>query len=205
MPAAFEHDSELVTRWYDQRRLALLECKPNAGHFALAELQSILESQGRRFTLITQNVDRLHQAAGSTEVIELHGSLWQWQCTTCSTETDERGPTFERYPARCSCGGIKRPGVVWFGEMLPIEALHAADLASRSAEIFMSLGTSSAVYPAAGLIDTALQHGAMVLEVNPTKTEASLKVHWAIREASGRFMPKLVAGLKVSESQNRSR
>ena len=192
-PEAFARNPELVSRWYDERRCRVATCKPNAGHNALARMQAKVSAEGRRFTLITQNVDRLHQSAGSKDVIELHGSLWIWRCTDCGEETEERGPAFAVHPPRCHCGGRKRPGVVWFGEVLPAHALLQAQRASASATLFLSLGTSSVVYPAAGLIDLALQRGAQLLEVNPQPTAVSHRAHWSLRGNSGDVLPELFA------------
>jgi NAD-dependent deacetylase len=192
-PEAFTRDPVLVTKWYDERRCNVGKCSPNAGHVALAELQRIVRSQGKNFTVITQNVDRLHQAADSTDVIELHGTLWVWRCVVCGDEVEERGPAFTEFPPRCSCGGRRRPGVVWFGEELPGHALLQAQRASSSCRLFMSLGTSSVVYPAAGLIDLALQNGAKVLEVNPQETPMSSRAHWSIRGNTGEVLPRLIA------------
>ena len=197
-PQAYERDPGLVSRWYDQRRCDVGKCKPNAGHIALARLADFAESRGNTFTLVTQNVDRLHQSAGSRNVIELHGTLWVWRCMDCGTESEERGPAFTEYPPRCACGGKKRPGVVWFGEELPAAALLRAQRAAGSCKLFMSLGTSSIVYPAAGLIDTALANGAKVLEINPQKTPYSGKVHWSIAGKSGEILPELLVEAGIS-------
>jgi NAD-dependent deacetylase len=191
-PTAFERNPEIVARWYDERRCKVAACKPNAGHYALAKLEAKVTADGRRFTLITQNVDRLHQAAGSTDVVELHGTLWVWRCTDCGEESEERGSAFAVHPPRCNCGGMKRPGVVWFGEPLPAHALLRAERAAGSCELFLSLGTSGVVYPAAGLIDFAVRKGAMVLEVNPQETPASARVRWSIRGTGGTVLPRLV-------------
>jgi NAD-dependent deacetylase len=194
-PEAFARDPELVSRWYDQRRLDIAKCKPNPGHVALANLQHRSISQDRRFTLATQNVDRLHQSAGSTNVLELHGSLWVWRCTDCRAESEERGPAFPTYPPRCPCGGTRRPGVVWFGEELPKHELLQAQRAAGSCKLFMSLGTSSVVYPAAGLIDLALANNAQLLEINPQETPYSRRAHWSIRGATGEILPQLIASI----------
>jgi NAD-dependent deacetylase len=200
-PQAFERDPELVTRWYDERRRNVANCKPNPGHVALAELQHHTESRGGTFTLITQNVDRLHQAAGSTNVIELHGSLWLWRCTRCGEEREERAADapFATYPPRCeSCNGPRRPGVVWFGESLPGDAIDQAQKASANCDLFLSLGTSSVVYPAAGLIDVAVRNGAKILEINPQETPYSSRAHWSLRGKTGELLPALVAAAGVS-------
>jgi NAD-dependent deacetylase len=191
-PEAFARDPEMVSRWYDERRCNVAKCSPNAGHIALAELQKRTVSEGRTFTLITQNVDRLHQAAGSTDVIELHGSLWVWRCEICGKESEERGPGFKEYPILCDYGGQRRPGVVWFGEPLPWRALEAAERAAESCDLFMSMGTGSVVYPAAGLIDIALQKGSRLLEVNPRETPYSTRADWSIRGKSGDVLPRLL-------------
>jgi NAD-dependent deacetylase len=192
-PEAFARDPELVSRWYDERRCALANCRPNPGHVALAQLERILAHRGGTFSLVTQNVDRLHQAAGSRDVIELHGTLWVWRCMDCGTEFEERGPAFDTYPPRCSCGGLRRPGVVWFGEELPQQAIQYAQKGAAACDLFMSLGTSSVVYPAAGLVDLALRAGARVLEVNPEETPVSRRADWSIRGTSGDLLPRLIA------------
>jgi NAD-dependent deacetylase len=192
-PEAFARDPELVSRWYDERRCKVAQCRPNSGHLALARLQEITASKAKSFTLITQNVDRLHQAAGSTDVIELHGTLWVWRCMDCGQESEECGPAFDNYPPTCACGGFRRPGVVWFGEALPYPALAAAEKAARDCDFFISVGTSSVVYPAAGLIEQAIQAGAKVIEINPQDTPLSNQVDWPIRGSSGDVLPRLVA------------
>jgi NAD-dependent deacetylase len=191
-PEAFARDPELVSRWYDERRCNVAKCTPNAGHLALARLGSVFSSQGKKFTLITQNVDRLHQAAGSTDVIELHGTLWVWRCVDCGHETEERGPAFGIYPPCCSCGGRRRPGVVWFGEELPQHALLRAQRAAGSCSLFMSLGTSSVVFPAAGLMDLALRNSARLFEVNPQETPYTQRAHWSFPRKSGEVLPQLL-------------
>lgn len=198
-PEAFDRDPEMVSRWYDQRRCSIASCKPNAGHIALAELERRRGSDGS-FTLITQNVDRLHQAAGSRNVIELHGTLWVWRCLDCGKEAEERGPAFDSYPLFCPCGGMRRPGVVWFGEALPYSAMATAENALASCDLFMSIGTSSVVYPAAGLIEQAIGTKKKVLEVNPQATAFSDLVDWSIRGTSGEVLPDLVLAVFIGES-----
>jgi NAD-dependent deacetylase len=190
-PEAFTNDPETVTRWYDWRRGKCLAARPNPAHLALARLEEVLEARGREFALVTQNVDRLHQAAGSRRVIELHGTLWVWRCTVCSHESEDRSVPFAEYPTKCPCGGIRRPGVVWFGEALPQGALEAASAAAGSCDIFMSLGTSSVVYPAAGLAHVARARGARVLEVNAEPTPLSPLVTWSLRGMCGEILPVL--------------
>jgi NAD-dependent deacetylase len=125
-------------------------------------------------------------------VIELHGTLWIWRCMDCGTEAEERGPAFAEHPPRCPCGGCKRPGVVWFGEELPRHALLQSQRAAAACDCFLSLGTSSVVYPAAGLIDLALRNGAKLIEVNPQETPYSSRAHWSIRGRSAEVLPQLI-------------
>ena len=200
-PEAFARDPALVSRWYDERRCNVARCKPNAGHVALAELQRRVVAEGRTFTLITQNVDRLHQAAGSTDVIELHGTLWVWRCIRCGRESEERGPAFDTYPVNCACGAPKRPGVVWFGEELPAEAFRLAHDAASRADLFFSIGTSSVVYPAAGLIDVTLDNGARLIEVNTDDTPYTDRAHWALRGTSGEVLPRLLEALRADSGE----
>jgi NAD-dependent deacetylase len=190
---AFDRDPELVSRWYDERRCTIAKCVPNPGHVSLAALQRHTLARNAEFTLITQNIDRLHQAAGSNDVIELHGSIWIWRCLKCSKETEEKGPAFETYPPLCPCGGQKRPGVVWFGENLPEEAFWAAKRAAGLCDLFISLGTSSVVQPAARLIDHALLNHAKLVEVNPESTPYTRRAHWFIKAPSGEVLPELIA------------
>jgi NAD-dependent deacetylase len=192
-PDAFDRDPALVTRWYDERRTACLACTPNPGHTALAALQRHCDARGARFTLITQNVDGLHQQAGSRDVVELHGSLRTWRCAGCGESREERGPAFDDYPPRCcGCGAPRRPGVVWFGELLPEQALRRAIAAAETCELFLSLGTSSLVQPAASLTQIALEQGAFTVEVNPDETPASGLVDLALRGRTGELLPRLI-------------
>ena len=191
-PEAFDRDPALVSKWYDERRLLAAACRPNAGHVALVEMQRLVP----RFTLVTQNVDRLHQRAGSTNVIELHGSLAAWRCTGCGDERDETGPAFAEHPPRCDrCGAPRRPGVVWFGEALPQSALAAATTAAESCDMFLSVGTSSVIYPAAGLVEQAKRAGAAVVEVNPAATPLSGLADVRLRGSAGAVLPAVVAAM----------
>ena len=190
-PEAFVRDPETVTRWYDERRQKCKAVKPNAGHLALARLQQALVERGHRFTLVTQNVDRLHQAAGSRDVIELHGTLWVWRCTSCSEEREDREP-FREFPPRCRCGGVRRPAVVWFGEELPAQAIASAENAAEECDLFLSIGTSAVVYPAAGLARTARRRGSKLAEINAEPTELTPLVDWSILARAGDALPELV-------------
>ncbi len=194
-PTAFHRDPELVARWYDGRRVMALQCQPNAGHHALAALQGWAETMGKGFNLITQNVDRLHQRANSTNVTEMHGSLIDWRCIGCENSREEVGLAFKEHPPVCECGCYRRPGVVWFGERLPAGALREAEEAVRRCDLFFSIGTSGVVYPVAGLIDQAIARGARTVEINPKPTGYTHRVTWSVTEPSGVALPRFLAQL----------
>ncbi|MCA9311529.1 MAG: NAD-dependent deacylase [Phycisphaerales bacterium] len=191
-PEAFARDPELVTRWYDMRRGMCAAASPNAGHQALVHLQQQVTARGGRFTLLTQNIDGLHQRAGSTEVVELHGSILRWRCATCAAHPQDLPMPLPSFPASCACGGHLRPGVVWFGEALPESALEAAVEAAAACDLFMSVGTSAVVYPAAGLIDLANDRGVATMEVNRDPTPLTGRVSWALTGCAGEVLPRLV-------------
>jgi NAD-dependent deacetylase len=189
-PQGFAADPEMVWRFYEQRRCNLTRCRPNPAHAVLAAWQ-------RRFadyTLVTQNVDGLHEEAGATAVLHVHGSIWTVRCTRCGRERHEPAAPLPEVPPRCpACGAMERPGVVWFGEMLPEDVLGAATQAARRAEVMVVVGTSAVVYPAAGLVQIAAAAGAAVIEVNP---EASALAHLAdvgLRGPAGALLPRLDA------------
>ena len=164
-PEAFASDPEAVWRFYLARRRGLLDIKPNPAHYALAEL----ERSCPRFDLITQNVDGLHHQAGSRNIITLHGDIWIDRCTECGHE--ERASTVsDKSPACRKCGALARPGVVWFGEMLPEGALEKAAACATAAELMLVVGTSSVVQPAASLANWAKADGALVVEINLDET-----------------------------------
>lgn len=188
-PEAFERDPRLVWEWYDWRRGLIAQAQPNAGHFALAAL----EASTPRFTLVTQNVDGLHDRAGSRNLIKLHGDIWIVRCTGCGkSRTDDRVPLPE-LPPYCECGALLRPGVVWFGEALPTGAWEQAEKAAREASLFLVIGTSSVVYPAAGLAQIARRAGAKIVEINPEETLQSRSFDCCLRGLSGELLPQLVA------------
>ncbi len=200
-PRAFARDPLLVWEWYDWRRSLVARAEPNAGHRALVELERrkpavapACAGRGKAgFTLVTQNVDGLHERAGSRNVLRLHGSIWTLRCSQCGREEENHQVPLEPLPPRCVCGGLKRPGVVWFGEALPEETLARALAAAREAEVFLVLGTSSVVYPAAALPHTALESGARVIEINLEATELSSRAHISLRGKSGELLPRIVA------------
>ncbi len=160
-PAAFARDPELVWRWYDWRRGLIAAAGPNPAHLALAALQDKVE-----LALVTQNVDGLHQRAGSRGVLEYHGSIWTLRCTGCASEREDRRVPLP-LPPRCeACGALLRPGVVWFGEAIDPGVAGAAQAAAAACELMVVVGTAGAVYPAAGLVSVARRAGARVLEFN---------------------------------------
>lgn len=186
-PEAFARDPELVWEWYNWRRGLIYQAQPNQGHLALAEL----ERHVPLFTLITQNVDGLHQRAGTKNVLEVHGSIWTLRCTSCSREWIDNAQNLEAVP-RCSCGSLARPGVVWFGEMLPFEPWAAAERAASNCDVFVVVGTSAVVYPAASLAPLAKARGAKVMEINLERTAVSADVDCSLIGPAGEILPQLL-------------
>jgi NAD-dependent deacetylase len=186
-PEGFARDPEFVWQWYEERRRGLAATRANAGHETLVRI----EDRTPDFTLITQNVDGLHDAAGSKNVIKLHGDIWTLRCTQCGSERLSRDELND-LPPYCDCGGMQRPGVVWFGEDLPPGAMERSADAVRRAEVLIVAGTSAQVYPAAGLIPLALRSGATVIEINPEDTDFSGEVTIALRGKSAEILPELV-------------
>lgn len=194
-PEAFASDPAGVSKWYDWRRLGCLAAQPNPGHLALARIERELAVRGALFTLLTQNVDRLHQRAGSRRVVELHGTIMTWRCTSTGRETDpgpEPMPCFPA-PSPFAPGAWLRPNVVWFGEALPEAALAAADEGLRACDLFMSVGTSAQVYPAAAFAHHAAAHGAFTAEINAESTPISRAVDVTLRGKSGEWLPTIAA------------
>jgi NAD-dependent deacetylase len=177
----------LVWEWYAHRRDIVNTAKPNAGHLALVELEEHFE----RVDIITQNVDGLHERAGSSHIHELHGSLNKHRCLDCSRPYSF--PANESGVPHCpGCGGLIRPGVVWFGEMLPEDVwLHSED-AVRQCDLFLTVGTSAVVFPAAGLAYLAADLGTFTIEVNPEPTEFTGIADLSLRGAAGVELPKLL-------------
>ena len=191
-PQAFAKDPQLVWEWYDWRRQLIAAAQPNPAHHVIAEWSRTRPD----FTLITQNVDGLHERAGTERVLRLHGSIWEVRCTgTCRSgpHVDERAPLPpDDLPPRCAgCGALLRPGVVWFGESLDPAIVAAASRATEQCEVFITIGTSAAVYPAAGFIHEARANGATVAEINPDATEASGVVDISIRGKAEEVLPRL--------------
>jgi NAD-dependent deacetylase len=185
---AFARDPRLVWEWYDWRRQKIAAVAPNPAHHAIARL----EGRVADFLLATQNVDGLHAAAGSRRQVELHGCLWTLRCVACREEREDRRAPLDELPPRCVCGGFLRPGVVWFGEALSREALSQSFAAAQKAEVVLVVGTSSVVYPAAALPETARSHGAFVIEVNPEATGLTPLANVSLRGTAAQVVPDLV-------------
>ncbi|MGI0101267.1 MAG: SIR2 family NAD-dependent protein deacylase [Nitrosotalea sp.] len=184
---AFYENPKLVWEWYEERRKNILAAKPNPGHLALAELE-----KHKPVHVLTQNIDGMHQRAGSTKVYELHGSIITIKCTVCDFK-DTMLTSFSEFPPVCKCGNILRPDVVWFGESLPQDVWYAAMQQARSCDIMIVVGTSLAVSPANLLPLYAQQNGAIVIEVNPEVTPMSANLDLSIRSFAAKVLPELVA------------
>lgn len=186
-PEAFARHPKLVWDWYAWRRGLVARSLPNAGHVALASMAV----RYPRFDLVTQNVDGLHQRAGSPEVIELHGNIARIKCSHgCGVVADFAEE--ETPPACRQCGAYLRPDVVWFGEMLPEQGLAAAIQAARQCDVFFSIGTSAVVYPAAELPLMALGAGAAVIEINTAETPLSTRATFVLQGLAGLVLPALL-------------
>ncbi len=185
----FLQEPKLVWDWYDFRKKTINEISPNQGHFALVDFEKLFPD----FSLITQNIDNLHQKAGSKNVVELHGNIERNYCISCKKFKEN----ISELPPKCDfCGGLVRPDVVWFGEMLPEDALRFAFHKSKESDIFLCIGTSAVVYPAAQLPVDAARNGAKLIIINPEETEISPFAAFQIYEKSGEFLPKLITALK---------
>lgn len=187
-PQAFQRNPKLVWDWYAWRREKVAQAKPNPAHYALVDLAKFIP----HFTLITQNVDGLHQAAGSPQVIELHGNIRRVRCSVCSQIHLDWEQEGDEVP-RCSrCGGLLRPDVVWFGENLPQAELEAAFEAAQNCDLFFSIGTSGVVQPAASLAYLAQQKGAKIVEINADPTPLTPFADFALQGKAGEILPALV-------------
>ena len=188
---AFIQNPKLVWEWYDYRRRLISEVMPNPGHASLTEMETLVPT----FDLITQNVDGLHRKAGSQNIIELHGNIMHSRCVDCGVRSDSVEMTKEDELPHCTCGGLMRPDVVWYGETLPEEAIHAAFQSAQTCDVFLSIGTSAVVHPAASLPIVAKEAGAYVLEINKESTVISHRVDESILGPSGEVLPELVKGV----------
>jgi NAD-dependent deacetylase len=184
---AFYENPQLVWEWYEERRKNILAAKPNAGHYAIAEL-----AKYKDVIVLTQNIDGLHQRSGSRNVLELHGSIIRIKCTVCDFK-DNITTDFEELPPKCKCGNILRPDVVWFGEGLPQDVWGEAITHAQTCDMMIIAGTSLVVSPANTLPLYAKQNGATLIEVNPQKTVMSSEMDLSIRETSANALPKLLS------------
>ena len=191
-PEAFAANPELVWRFYNLRRDAMASVSPNEGHRALVDME---RRWGDGFTLATQNIDGLHQMAGSAGVLELHGSLSRVRCTQCPYKAERPGEKLPDLPACPECGSLLRVDVVWFGEMLPHRVLKAAEAAASACDVFLVVGTSAVVFPAAGLVYRAREAGAKVIECNLEATAASDPADVKLYGPSGVLLPEVVRRL----------
>jgi NAD-dependent deacetylase len=187
-PRAFARNPKLVWDWYASRRESAKGAHPNAGHYALAEMEKFVPD----FTLITQNVDGLHRMAGSKNILELHGNILNVRCSECGMFAETWEDDLEYVPRCKKCNALLRPDVVWFEESLPREQLDAAINATRACQVFFSIGTSGVVQPAAALAHAARADGAVVIEINAEPTPLTPKVDFAFHGKSGDILPELV-------------
>jgi NAD-dependent deacetylase len=185
---AFLQNPKMVWEWYRYRFDMVRTVQPNPGHYALAEM----ERRVSEFTLVTQNIDGLHQKAGSRNVQELHGNIQRYKCFEDNQAVESWAPTEEMPPKCPRCGGMIRPDIVWFGESLPDGPYVAAHLASETCDVFFSIGTSAVVFPAAALPGMALRAGAVVVEINPERTPLTAQATYAFQMPSGQLLPELV-------------
>lgn len=195
-PEAFWKDPKLVWEWYDWRRNAVKDAKPNPGHYALAELENSVQN----LTLVTQNIDGLHQMAGSSNITEMHGNLWQVRCTKCGEIEQNFDVPLGELPPKCKkCGEIGRPNVVWFGEVIEISLIDEILRAIEECQVMLIIGTSGVVEPAASMGLVAKQTNKTVIEINLEETPSAGLYDIVIREKSGEVLP-----LIFSSTSNRT-
>ncbi len=186
-PTAFARDPKLVWEWYDMRRKIIHDCKPNPAHETIAEMEEYFDD----FQLVTQNVDGLHNRAGNTKIIELHGNLWRVRCVAEGKTFEFMEVPLKKIPPTCDCGALIRPDVVWFGEPLPGEAIDDAFAAAHDCSVLLVVGTSGVVQPAASLPIVAKNSGAVVLEINLEPTPFTEFVDYSFMGKAGEVLPKL--------------
>ncbi|WP_044493225.1 SIR2 family NAD-dependent protein deacylase [Nesterenkonia massiliensis] len=202
---AFACNPDLVWTWYRWRQALIQQVQPNPGHLSLAAWQRALMRRGGSVTIVTQNVDDLHERAGAEVLAHLHGSISAYRCVDCGEPQELPRPDYDGFqsppepeptpPCEHCENGLLRPGVVWFGEMLPVEAFEAAAEAIRRADLVLVVGTSGIVQPAASLPLLALERGTPLVEVNPEETELSELMDYCVRGTSGQILPALTSGL----------
>ena len=193
---AFMKNPDMVWEWYAYRKKMMSEVNPNLGHYALVKMEEFYPD----FTLITQNIDNLHRIAGSKRILELHGNIRRNYCIECKKQYDDEQLQLGGEAPRCSCGGLIRPDVVWFGEMLPQNVLTEAFQAAESCEVFFSIGTSAVVNPAALLPLTAKSADALLVEINPEETVLTSTAHHHLHGPSGEILPQLLKEMGIEFS-----
>lgn len=199
---AFMKNPAMVWEWYAHRKKIMSGIAPNPGHHALVRMENLVPS----FSVITQNIDNLHRRAGSRTVYELHGNIERNYCMKCGTPYgSEFTVPASGVPLCPACGGLVRPDVVWFGEMLPGEEWDASVRAAEGADIFMSIGTSAVVYPAASLPLLAQRAGAYLLEINPEPTPLTARADEFLQGPSGVLLPLLAETLERNHPSGRGR
>jgi NAD-dependent deacetylase len=195
-PQGFLRDPALVWQWYDGRRKKLAEVKPNPGHFAIVEMDALFSE----VTVITQNVDGLHQQAGSKRVFELHGNITTFHCFDQGHKCESVSTGLES-PPLCHCGSLLRPSVVWFGEALPPGAFEDACAAANNCDVIFVVGTSGLVHPAASLPSRAKSAGAKVVEINREPTPITSLADIVIQLESGKALPEIIARFKERQKE----
>ena len=190
---AFMRNPEMVWEWYQYRRKIINDSMPNPGHSAIAEMEKYFDE----VTVVTQNVDNLHRRAGSTNILELHGNIERNYCVDCRTEYYSPDLSSETKVPTCKmCGGLVRPDVVWFGEMLPQDVFINAEKKAGESDICFIAGTSAVVYPAAYIPMSAKEGGSYLVEINIEPTEISRAVDYSIFGKSGEILPKVLEIVK---------
>jgi NAD-dependent deacetylase len=188
---AFMRNPLMVWEWYNHRKKIIHNSQPNAGHYAIAEMQNLVD----KVTVVTQNIDNLHRRAGSKNIYELHGNIERNYCVDCHTYYNEELDFSDGVP-KCKCGGLIRPDVVWFGEYLPEDQFEGGEKASISSDMFFVVGTSAVVYPAAGLVHSAKRAGSFIVGVNIEETEISSICNDSYFGEAGKILPEIVVELK---------
>lgn len=190
---AFMRNPELVWEWYKHRKKIIHDSQPNPAHLTIAEIQKYFDE----VIVVTQNIDNLHRRAGSGKIFELHGNIERNFCINCKKYYDDK-LDFSGGVPKCHCGGLIRPDVVWFGEMLPEDQFNGGEKASISCDVFFVVGTSAIVYPAAGLVYAARHSGVMVVEVNTERTEISSLADYSYFGKAGEVLPEILDEYKTA-------
>ena len=185
-PEGFRDDPYLVWEWYRLRQIEMKKAKPNPAHVIIAEM----EKHYPEFSVLTQNIDGMHERAGNRKVIELHGNIWRMRCPRDGTVVTLSAPVTE-IPPLCQCGSIMRPDVVWFGEPLPDEAVDLASKAASQSDVMFVVGTSAVVYPAAALPIITKNSGGLVIEINIEETDVSSYADLSFFGHAGQVLPVL--------------